>query len=136
MGWVGDRIDAVARRLAETAADLPLQRAVSVHAGDLRDLVALGVRLGRITEAMAAVGVVGPRTGRAIPGETLGRMLSAAPDAPPAIQPPPVDAKASASPPVARTTAPPPAVTQAPPIAPVSRAGRGLESLAVRRPRT
>ena len=79
MGWVTDRIVTAAKRVAETAADgLPLQRAIALHADELRDLVAIGVSLGRLAEALAAAGVVGARTGKAVAPRLVGRMLSKA----------------------------------------------------------
>jgi hypothetical protein len=103
MGWVSDRIDAAARRLAVTASDLPLQRAVDIHATELRELVAIGVTLGRLAEALATAGIVGRRSGKGVSADQLGKMIAKAPAAAPIA--PPV-ALSAPTPLPAQTTAP------------------------------
>jgi len=129
MGWVGDRIDQVTRRLAGTAADLPLQSAVTLHAPELRELLAIGVTLGRLSEALALAGVLGARTGKPISAKLLSKMLAKAPATPP-VQPP-TDLAASARPSAA--TVPATASPHPPTQSPMSRAGRGLDALAGRK---
>ena len=131
MGWVTDRITQVAKRVASTATDLPLQRAITLHVEELHDLVGIGVSLGRLAEGLALEGVVGARTGQPVAPRLVGRMLAKALRHPvkSAIRPPP-DSNLPVSPNAARVQ-PRPAPAGMPGA---SRAGRGLESLASRKP--
>jgi len=87
MGWVVEKIERVMRRLAATAVDLPLQSAVTLHAPELRELLAIGVTLGRLSEALAQAGVLGTRTNKPISAKHLSKMLALSPARPP-VQPP------------------------------------------------
>lgn len=124
MGWIGDRVTATARRIAAAAADVPVRRAIWLHVQEVRDLVAIGVSLGRICEALAQAGVLGPRTRKPISPNLLCQIIASAPEAP-AIVPP------AATSPAYPPPAPSPVV-----LPPVSRAGRGLESLVKKRSTT
>lgn len=75
---IGDKINRIAQRVAETASDVPIARAVLFHAGELRELMASGVTLGRLSEALAMAGVLGPRTGRPLSTVLLSRMIGKA----------------------------------------------------------
>jgi hypothetical protein len=134
MGWVNDRIERVAKRVGETAADLPIQRAVDIHIIELRELVGIGVTYRQIAEALASTGVVGRRSGKSLSAKALHAMLAKAPDKPP-IEPPSDAAISTAE--FLPSAAPTPNQTDrsAPPLEPISRRGRGLESLAGRRPK-
>lgn len=132
MGWITDRVVMAAKKVAETAGDgLPLQRAIVLHADELHGLVAIGVSLGRLAEALAEAGVVGARTGKTVAPRLVGRMLAKALRNPAqaGIYPPPA---------VSRPSSPVTPPMQVQPVANPpggSRLGRGLESLAGRKSR-
>lgn len=126
MGWIGEKIRISAARVAATAGDLKLARTVALHAVELRELVAIGVSLDRIAEALALAGLVSHRTGKPVAGRILGRMLRAAPTSP-AVSPP---SSISVATPTASAPAEP-VIAAAIPTS--SRIGRGLEALAKKR---
>jgi hypothetical protein len=128
MGWIGEKIRIAAERVAATATDIAPTRSVSLHAAELRDLVAMGVPLERLAAALTLAGLASSRTGHGISGRILGRMLRAAPEKPAAVPPPSI----STTTPVRDASAPAVASDRVV-VSTTSRAGRGLESLAGKR---